>query len=170
MGVRVEEGGTSLRGLRVAVGFVLVAIIVASGFLIAATHSRALQSTRAVRAFEVEFSRFDRGGAPEQFAVGARIVNSGRIPAEIEFVRLSLAYRNELLASDEWHPDGLRVDAGGEVQLSRDLLSPLNPHTLPDPRAPLDPEDWSLRVHLRIVHPVSRQAIGINRQPQLKPR
>ena len=159
-----------MRGLRIAVGLVLVAVIAASALLIVTTHSRALQSTRAVRAFEVEFIRLDRGRAPEQFVVGARIVNSGKIPAAIEFVRLSVAYRNELLASDEWHPDGVRVEAGGESHLSRELISPLDPRTLPDPDSPLNPEDWSLRVHLRVAHPVSREAIGINRQPRLGPR
>lgn len=152
---------------RILVKGILVAIVALSIVLTVSTYDRALVSTRAARALRVEFVHLTLGENLEDYRVGLNIVNEDELSGEVEFFRLSLAYGGELVASDDWHPEAFRLPPKSSVRLDRDLTSPLSASSLPSREENVDPDEWSVRLHIRISHPMSRDTIMLNRQPRL---
>ncbi|MFO7941037.1 MAG: hypothetical protein R6U92_00080 [Bacillota bacterium] len=154
-------------GKRFLISLLLVAIVVVAIVLTISTYGRALVSTRAARALEVEFVRLVLGENLEDYRVELDIINDDELSGEVEFFRLSLAYGGELVASDDWHPGGFRLPPESTTRLSRDLTSPLSASSLPAREENIDPDEWSVRLHIRISHPMSRDPIMLNRVRRL---
>lgn len=151
-----------MRAARLPILVILVATIAAAVMLSSMTFDRALVSTRATRELTIRLVDLDRGPGDGDYLAEISISNAGEVPGKVQFMRFSLSYSGELIATDQWHPEAFNLEPGEVVRLERDMVSPLDPASLPDPDT-VDPDEWSIRVHFRISHPMSREPIMLNR-------
>ncbi len=143
-------------------------VVLASGWAIGTTYVRALVATAGSRGIGVSFDSLLVGDDMKDYTVFLTLDNTGEIEGRVEFFRLSLAYRGELVASDEWHPETFELGRADARTIERTLTSPLQAAALPDGREALERDAWSVRLHMRIRHPLSREPLMLSRRTNLE--
>lgn len=156
-----------IRWLQAVLSGFLLLVVLSGLFLTAWTFTRWLDSYLTFRHFDFRFHDLIQ---EDQRSFKAELIleNDGEVQTRIEALHLMLRFDGRLIASERLSPRHLVVEAGESLLLEVNLGSNLEAGLIPS----LDSDNrhlWTVRVHLRMIHPVREGVLQLSRERGLTP-